>query len=279
MAHRFTRDEIFEKFHRTLSEGHPIILTGAGTGLSAKCAVEGGADMVSVYNSGKYRMDGSLSSVGRMHFGNANDIVLELGNRVSPLVGDVPLCAGICGSDPRDMETYFKILQFYGFSAVMNFPTVGDIHCTFRDNLEKAGLGVEKEIERLALAKSMGLFTLAYAYDEWTAELVAKADLDVCIVHLGLTKGGSFITKSADKMTMPEAAQAVNRIAGAARAIKPDIIVMSHGGPISTPTDTEYIYEHTCSQGFLGASSTERIPIEQPIKNTVMAFKSVTLRD
>ena len=279
MARLLTREEVLARFNRTIAEGRPLIVTGAGTGLSAKCAVEGGTDMITVYNSGKYRMDGSLSSVGRMHFGNANDIVLELGNRVGPHMGDVPLCAGICGGDPRDMETYFRILRFYGFSAVLNFPTVGDIHCDFRDELEKRGMGVKKEIECLELAKNMGFFTLVYAYDEWTAELAAKAAIDVCIVHLGLTKGGSFVTKSADKMSMEEAAAAVNRIAGAARAIKPDMMIICHGGPISTPADTEYIYEHTYSQGFLGASSTERIPIEQPIKNTVKAFKSVTLRD
>ena len=280
MARRFSREEVFDIFNAKLATGHPIILAGAGTGLSAKCAEEGGVDMISIYNSGKYRMDGSLSSVGRMHFGNANDIVLELGDRVFPAVKNVPICAGICGSDPtKDMAVYFNILKFYGFSAVMNFPTVGDIHCDFRDRLEEAGLGVRKEIENLALAKEMGLFTLAYAYDEWTAKLVAEMGIDVIIVHLGLTKGGSFVTKSADKMTMPEAAAAVNAIAGAAQAIKPDIIVMAHGGPISTPADTEYIYAHTCSRGFLGASSMERIPIEQPIKNAVASFKSVTLRD
>lgn len=278
MSRYYTREDVKALVSDVLATGHPVLITAAGTGMSGCYAELGGADMIGIYNSGMLRMDGNSSSSGDIALCNANDAVLELAGRVMPRIERAPVIAGISGSDPtREMRPFLELLKFYGFSAVMNFPGTGCLDGIVRRQLEAAGMGVKKEIETLTLAKKAGLYTLAYCYDEDTARLIGEADLDVMIVHLGLTKGGSIGCRSAEDFPLEAAADRVNTMTAALREKSPDTIVFAHGGPISSPEDTQYIYNHTESVGFLGASSVERIPIEIPIRQAVQALKEVPL--
>lgn len=279
MAKQYTREQVLERFKKSIAEGKPVIIAGAGTGISGKFAERGGADLIGVYNSGLYRMDGNGSLAGLMPYGDANQIVIDLAHRVFPQIQEAPMIAGICGTDPtREMKPYLKSLVDLGFSAVMNFPTIGLIDGRFRQELEDTGMGYGKEIETLKLASSLGMFTLGYAFNEAEAEMVGKAGLDVVICHMGLTTGGAIGSKYSEKISLEDAADLVNRMSAAARKGNPNIIIFAHGGPISSPQDTTYIYQHTDSVGFLGASSIERIPIEVPLMEAVKEFKNQSIK-
>ncbi|MGI6070485.1 MAG: phosphoenolpyruvate hydrolase family protein [Blautia sp.] len=278
MAKYYTRSEVLERFRKTIAEGKPVVIAGAGTGISGKFAERGGADLVGVYNSGLYRMDGNGSLAGLMPYGNANDIVLQLADRVFPQIQEAPMIAGICGSDPtKVMDAFLKELIHLGFSAVMNFPTVGLIDGRYRRELEDTGMGYDKEIDTLVMAKELGMFTIGYAFNEEEAAMVGKAGMDVMICHMGLTTGGAIGSKYSEAVSLENCADLINRMTKKAREGNPDIIIFAHGGPISSPADTAYIYAHTESVGFLGASSIERIPVEKPLQDAVVEFKSQKL--
>jgi len=278
MTRQFTRREILGRLRKETKEGRPIIVVGAGIGLTAKFAEIGGADLIVVPNSGIFRMNGHGSSAAFMPFGNANEMVLQMGLRsILPIVKDVPVIAGICGTDVTIvMKTFLKEIKDAGFSGVMNFPTVAALDGNFRQRLTDLGMGYEKEVEFIRLAHDMDFFTLCYAYNPEEARKMAKAKADVLIAHLGLTTGGALGSKRA--MSIQEGAPVVQNILHAAKQLKKDIICLAHGGPISSPQDTEYIYKHTDAVGFLGASSIERIPVEIAIREATKAFKMRTIR-
>lgn len=282
MAKRYTRDQVRQRLHAELDAGRPVVIVGAGTGISAKFPERGGADLIGVYNSGKYRMDGHGSLAGLMPYGNANGLVLELGaHTVLPVVAETPVIAGMCGSDPtRDMDVFLHKLGELNFSGVMNFPTVGliDPDSTFRRELEDTGMGYDREIAALGMAREMDQFTLGYAFTPEEGSKVGAAGLDAVIAHMGLTRGGSIGSQVSAQSPLRQAAELVTAIADAARNHNPNIMVFAHGGPIAEPDDTQFIYDHTPAVGFLGASSVERIPIETPLQDTTAAFKSKSTR-
>lgn len=291
MAKQYTREEMKARMKAVIDSGSPIVITGAGTGISAKFAEKGGADMIGIYNSGFFRMDGKGSTGGLMPYANGNDLLIQLAHRVFPIIKEVPMIAGICGSDPtREMETFFKELQFLGFSVVMNYPTIGGWRGKLRADIEACNLGVAKETESLVLAQKMGFYTIAYAYDEESAIMAAHAGVDIIICHLGMTVGGSTGSNLAGvqvyadsnatgkKSPLDEAVDFVNELISKVKAINSDILCFAHGGPIATPEDTQYVYDRTESIGFLGASSAERIPIEEPLTRIVQEFKSKKIR-
>jgi predicted TIM-barrel enzyme len=278
MVRRFSRQEILGRLREEISNGRPIIIAGAGIGLTAKFAELGGADLIGVYNSGLFRMNGHGSSAGSMPFGDANEIVLEMGLRsIMPVVKSVPVIAGVCGTDvTRVMEIFLKSLKEAGFSGIMNFPTVGTLDGNFRQRLEDLGMGYEKEVEMIRIAGDMDFLTVCYAFDPEEATKMARADADLLIAHLGLTTGGSLGSKRA--VTLEEGIPRVQEILKAAKEVKKEIICLAHGGPISSPEDTEYVYHHTDAVGFLGASSIERIPVEVAIRKATESFKTKSLR-
>jgi len=279
MAKQYTRAEVTKRLKDTIAAGKPVVIAGAGTGISGKFAERGGVDLVGVYNSGLYRMDGNGSLAGLMPYGNANQIVIDLAHRVFPQIKEAPMIAGICGSDPtREMRPYLKQLKDLGFSAVMNFPTVGLIDGRFRKELEDTGMGYGVEIGALKMAAELDMFTLGYAFNEEEARMVGEAGLDVLICHMGLTTGGAIGSKYSEEISLEKCAELINRMAAEARKGNPDIMIFAHGGPISSPADTGYIYEHTDAVGFLGASSIERIPIEQPLTDAVKDFKNQKIK-
>jgi predicted TIM-barrel enzyme len=271
----FTREECLKRLRAQLAGGKPIIGGGAGTGISAKCAEAGGIDLIIIYNSGRFRMAGRGSLSGMMPYGDANQIVVEMAREVLPVARNTPVLAGVCGTDPfRVMKLFLRDLQAMGFSGVQNFPTVGLIDGSFRQGLEETDMGFDKEVEMIRLAREIGLLTCPYVFTEAEAEAMARAGADVLIPHMGLTTKGSIGAKSA--LTLETAATRVQALHDAARKVRPDIIVLCHGGPISEPADAAYILMHTKGVvGFFGASSIERLPTEIAITDCVRKFKSI----
>jgi predicted TIM-barrel enzyme len=272
-----TRDDILARLRAQVAAGKPVIGGGAGTGISAKCAEAGGIDLIIIYNSGRFRMAGRGSLAGMMPYGDANQIVMDMAREVLPVIDHTPVLAGVCGTDPfRLMRRFLQDVRDAGFSGVQNFPTVGLIDGTFRAGLEETGMGYQKEVEMIAAASELGLLTCPYVFTPEEAERMAAAGADVLIPHMGLTTKGSIGAKTA--ITLPEAAKRVQELCDAAKKVKPDILVLCHGGPISEPDDVRYVLQHTKGiVGFFGASSIERLPTEVAITGCVKQFKGIAL--
>jgi len=273
-----TRQEMLKRLHAQVAAGKPIVGCGAGTGISAKFAERGGADLIIIYNSGRYRMAGRGSLAGLMPYGDANGIVVEMASEVLPVVKDTPVLAGVCGTDPfRLMPVFLKQLKEIGFSGVQNFPTVGLIDGNFRANLEGTGMGYGKEVEMIRLAHELDMFTSPYVFDEDDAKAMAEAGADQLVAHVGLTTAGSI--GAAVALTLEQAVEKVLKIAEAGRKVRKDILVICHGGPFDEPENVAKALAMMPSiQGFFGASSIERLPTERGIQGQVEAFKSIQLR-
>jgi len=269
------RSEILAKLRAQGSAGRPIIGAGAGTGLSAKCVEAGGADIIVIYNSGRFRMAGRGSLAGMMPYGDANAIVVDMAREVLPVVRNVPVMAGVCGTDPfRLMPVFLKQIKEMGFSGVQNFPSVGLIDGTFRANLEETGMGYDKEVEMVRIARDLDLITTPYVFTPEEAEQMTRAGADILVPHVGLTTKGTIGAQTA--MTLDDAVCAIQDMHDAAKAINPDIIVLCHGGPIAEPEDAAYVLENTRGiDGFFGASSAERLPTEIAITENMRRFKAI----
>ncbi|HEY0484981.1 MAG TPA: phosphoenolpyruvate hydrolase family protein [Mycobacteriales bacterium] len=277
MATRHDRQAVLRRLNATTDRGEALLVAGAGVGLVAKCAELAGADVVAVYSSGRFRMNGWPSTAAFLPVGNANDIALELGRTaILPAVREVPVVAGVFAADfTRDMRQLLAEMWDTGFSGVINFPTVGRLDGTFRRDLESLGFGLDRELEMFRLARELELFTMAYAYNPQDAAAFADAGVDVVIAHMGLTAGG--LTGHAEPITLEAAAESTQVIIEAATAARPDVIPLCHGGPVSTPDDVAFVLAHTTARGFVGASSIERLPIEAALEASVRGFKSVPL--
>lgn len=271
------RTEILAKLKAQKSAGRPIIGAGAGTGLSAKCVEAGGADIIVIYNSGRFRMAGRGSLAGMMPYGDANAIVVDMAREVLPVVREAPVMAGVCGTDPfRLMPIFLKQIKEMGFSGVQNFPSVGLIDGVFRANLEETGMGYDKEVEMIRIAHELDLVTTPYVFNPSEAEAMTRAGADILVPHVGLTTKGSIGAHTA--MTLDDAARAIQDMHDAAKAINPDIIVLCHGGPIAEPDDAAYVLGTTTGiDGFFGASSAERLPTEIAITENMRKFKQISI--
>lgn len=271
-----SRAAILQRFRTKLAAGRPIIGGGAGTGLSAKCEEAGGIDLIVVYNSGRYRMAGRGSLSGMMPYGNANQVVRELAPEVLTAVRRTPVLAGVCGTDPFLLRDHFlRELKSLGFAGVQNFPTVGLIDGQFRANLEETGMGFQHEIDLIAAAQSLDLLTTPYAFDTDQARRLTEAGADIVVAHMGLTTSGTIGAKTAK--TLDDSVREVTAIAAAAKAVRPDVIVLCHGGPIAMPDDARYVLDRCPIEGFYGASSMERLPTETAITAQVGAFMNLRL--
>jgi predicted TIM-barrel enzyme len=271
----FTREQCLERLRAQVAAGRPIIGGGAGIGLSARCAEAGGIDLIILYNSGRFRMAGRGSLSGLMPYGDANQIVVDMAREVLPVVRNTPVLAGVCGTDPfRLMKFFLRELQVLGFSGVQNFPTVGLIDGQFRRGLEETGMGFGLEVDMIRTAAELGLLTCPYVFTEDEARAMARAGADVLIPHMGLTTKGAIGARTA--LALDEAARRVQALHDAARAVKPDILVLCHGGPLAEPEDVQYVLDHTRGiVGFFGASSIERLPTETAITGCVRRFKEM----
>jgi predicted TIM-barrel enzyme len=258
--------------------GSPILGVGAGTGISAKFAEAGGADLIIIYNSGRYRMAGRGSLAGLLPYGDANQIVVEMAAEVLPVVEKTPVLAGVCGTDPfRQMEVFLPQIHTLGFAGVQNFPTVGLFDGTFRQNLEETNMGYGLEVAMIRLARQLGMLTCPYVFNTEEARLMAEAGADVLVAHMGLTTKGTIGARTA--LRLDEAAERVQAIRDAGASVKPDVLVICHGGPIAEPEDARFVLEHTNGvAGFFGASSIERLAVERAITEQTRAFKQAMRR-
>jgi predicted TIM-barrel enzyme len=274
-----TREEGLARLRAQVAAAAPIIGAGAGTGLSAKCAEAGGADLIIIYNSGRYRMGGRGSLAGLLPFGDANEIVVDMAREVLPVVKETPVLAGVCGTDPfRLMPVFLDELKRIGFSGVQNFPTVGLIDGTFRVGLEETGMGYGLEVDMIGLAAGRGLLTAPYVFDEEQAAAMAEAGADVLVPHMGLTTGGAIGAETAK--TLDECVRSIQAMHDAAKRVNGDILVLCHGGPIAEPDDAAYVLEHTEGVvGFFGASSMERLPTETAMTDNMRRFKAIPIRE
>jgi predicted TIM-barrel enzyme len=272
---RFERAKLVEKYRAMVARGEPIIGGGAGTGLSAKCEEAGGIDLIVIYNSGRYRMAGRGSLAGLMPYGDANQIVIEMGAEVLPVVKNTPVLAGVCGTDPfRLMDVFLDQLKAMGFSGVQNFPTVGLFDGTIRANLEETGMGYGLEVDMIGRARSKDMLTTPYVFSEDNARDMAKAGADIVVCHLGLTTGGAIGAESAIKLA--DCPALVDAWSEAALKVRSDIIVLVHGGPVAQPEDAEFILNNTKNcHGFYGASSMERLPVEIALTEQTRKFKRI----
>jgi predicted TIM-barrel enzyme len=273
---RFTRGELLRKFHDMAARREPIIGGGAGTGLSAKCEEAGGIDLIVIYNSGRYRMAGRGSLAGLLAYGNANEIVKEMAREVLPVVKKTPVLAGVNGTDPFAlMDHLLDELKALGFAGVQNFPTVGLIDGTFRANLEETGMGFGHEVDMIRLAHEKDMLTTPYVFSADEAAAMARAGADILVPHLGLTTGGAIGAQTALKLA--DCPALITEWAEAARRVRPDILVLCHGGPISSPEDAAWVLQNTPGiHGFFGASSMERLPTEVALTAQTRAFKTIS---
>ena len=271
-----TRSEILEGFRAQRAQGRILVGVGAGTGITAKCSEKADVDILIIYNSGRFRMAGRGSLSGILSYGDANKIVQEMGQEVLPIVRKTPVLAGVCGTDPfRIMEIFLQDLKHQGFNGVQNFPTVGLIDGKFRANLEETGMGYDLEVDMIREAHKLDMLTCPYVFDPDQAKKMAEAGADVLVAHMGLTTKGSIGAETA--LTLDDCVVKVREIMEAGRAVRPDIFVICHGGPIADPEDAEYVISRVPGvDGFFGASSIERLASERGMTAQAAAFKAIT---
>ncbi|GLR87914.1 phosphoenolpyruvate hydrolase family protein [Bradyrhizobium iriomotense] len=275
MTKKYSRDEVRQRLETEIRGSRSILAVGAGNGLSARCAEAGGADLVVVYSSGYFRVNGLPSLVGNLPVGDANDIMFRLGREsIIPSKRSIPVIAGVFGIDPtRGIDEVLDTVESIGYSGIINFPTIGRHVGGYRADLENAGMGFELEVEMMRRARRRSLFTLAYVYNEEDAGAMASVGVDCIVAHMGLTAGGDIGAKGVDALDriIPK----LESIFDAASSAREDLFLLSHGGPITSPEDAEYVNLHSKAVGFVAASSFERIPIEIALKKACSDFKSI----
>lgn len=270
-----TRAAALEKLRAEIDAGRPLIGAGAGTGISAKFAEKGGVDLIIIYNSGRFRMAGRGSLAGLLPYGDANAIVVDMAREVLPVVQETPVLAGVCGTDPfRLMDVFLPEIRRLGFAGVQNFPTVGLFDGTFRRNIEETGMGYDLEVEMVRKARELDMLTAPYVFDPEQAARMTAAGADIIVPHMGLTTKGSIGARTA--LSLEDCPALVQGMADAAKAVRKDVIVLCHGGPISEPQDARFVIEHARgADGFFGASSIERLATEEAILAQARAFKEI----
>ncbi|KAK4231026.1 putative tim-barrel enzyme family protein [Podospora fimiseda] len=277
MAPVLERKEILRNLKQQIEAGKPIVGAGAGIGLSAKFVEAGGGDLIIVYNSGRFRMAGHGSLAGLMPYGNANDVMLEMGREVLPVVKHTPVLAGVCATDPfRNIPHFLRQLKDLGFAGVQNFPTVGLVDGQFRLHLEQTGMSYDAEVAMIREARALDLLTTPYVFNAEEAKKMAEAGADIVVAHMGLTTSGS-IGASTGK-TLEESVKLIQEIRDVVASVNPEVIVLCHGGPIADPDDAQYVLSKTTGvHGFYGASSIERLPVETAITQVTKSFKGVKI--
>ncbi len=275
----YTKQEVRDRLQATLDKNNAIIAAGAGTGISAKFIEKGGADLIIIYNSGRFRMSGHGSTAGMMAYGDANAVAMEIGEfEVLPVVEEIPVICGVHGSDPRRRMWHFLgQVKDMGFSGVNNFPTHSIIDGHFRNVLEETGMSFKKEVDMVSLATRMDLFSIVYVAKPEEAVQMAEAGADAVIAHVGTTVGGSIGVTGAT-CSMDDAIERTQAIIDAVKVANPDTFFLAHGGPVNTPEDVKVILEKTDAHGFVGASSLERMGVEESLTNLTREFKSLKLK-
>jgi len=276
VAKRYARKEFLDRLQAEIQRGKPLVMTGAGNGICAKFIERGGVDILGVYNTGYFRMQGYGSLAGMLPMADANQMVFDMGQReVLPQVREVPVVAGVNGVDVlRNMRLFLEDCKRIGFSGVHNFPTVGWFDGEFRKTLEGTGLGYQHEIDMLNIARELDLVTVGYAFNEEdTRRLINEAAPDIFIFHAGITRGGA--TGYEGGSSIEETARRSQQHYVIARQSKPDVILLAHGAALVQPEDGRYMLDHTDCQGVQLGSSIERLAIERPLEERAAAFKQI----
>lgn len=268
------KELILQKLNRQLDLNGHCIGVAVGSGMTARCAVEGGADFILALSAGRFRQIGLGSFSSLLCYANSNELVMDFGTReLLPAVLDTPIIFGLNATDPLiDLYEYLKQIKELGFAGINNFPTVGLIDGQFRAALEQEGITFEREVEAIRLANFLGLFTVAFVFDKEQAQAMIEAGADVICVHLGLTVGGAKGSKKAFSIEL--ARMKMDDIMEYCERLRPGIIQVVYGGPISKPTDMRYFYENILCRGYIGGSAFERIPVEKALVETVRDFRN-----
>jgi len=271
------RGAIVDRLRQKVASGRVVLGAGAGTGLSAKCEEAGGVDLIVVYNSGRYRMAGRGSLSGLLAYGNANEIVKEMAHEVLTAVRATPVLAGVNGTDPFMLrDSFLRELKGLGFAGIQNFPTVGLIDGLFRANLEETGMSYSLEVECIGAARALDLLTTPYVFNPTEARLMVDAGADIIVAHMGLTTGGAIGARTAK--SLEACVRDVQAIIDVCKERRPDILVLCHGGPISSPDDAQFMLDRCVAlDGFYGASSLERVPTEKALTAEVANFAGLSL--
>ncbi len=276
MAKRYTRQQFLGRLWGEIKSGQPLVMTGAGNGIAAKFIERGGVDILGVYNTGYFRMQGYGSLAGMLPILDANQLIYDVGKReVLPQVKEVPVIAGVNGVDPlRDMRLFLEDLKHIGYSGVHNFPTVAWFDGEFRKTLEKTGLGYAHELNMINIAKELDLLTIGYAFNREDAErLLNEAPPDIYIFHAGITRGGT--TGYDEGRSLEEMAERSQAHYDLAKSIKPDVILLAHGAALSDPASAQYMLDHTDCHGVQLGSAIERMAVEIPLEERAASFKSI----
>ena len=277
MGKCFTRLQVIDRLKGQVEKGRLILVFGAGIGLTAKCAELGGADIICVYSTARYRMMGKPSIMAWLPYSNCNEMMLEMSHEILSVVTDTPCVAGIGAHDPAaDLEGMLNTILKLGYSGITNEPFVGMYGAEFGDQLEKAGIGFSREVELIRMAREKDIFTLAWAFTPDEARVMAEAGADVIGAMIGVTSGG--LTGAGETMTLEAAAEQVRRICAAAREVNPDVMVVTHGGPIKDVPSAAFSVTKTGAVGYVAGSSGERIPTEKAVIELAKEFKRVEVK-
>jgi len=274
MAICYSRAEFLQRLNKEIRAGKPLVMASAGNGLAAKFIERGGVDILGVYNTGYFRMQGYGSLAGMLPMADANGLVFEMGRKeVLPQVREVPVVAGINGVDVlRDMKYFLADCKRVGYSGVHNFPTVAWFEGEFRRTLEATGLGYQREIDMLNAARELDMLTIGYAFNAADTErLMRDASPDIFIFHAGITAGGS--TGYSAALGLEAVAHRTQAHYEIARRKKSDVVLLAHGASLVNPEDARYLIENTDAQGIQVGSSIERMAIEVPLQERTEAFK------
>ncbi len=272
---------ILERLHRKITAGVPIIGAGAGTGLSARAEADGGVDLMIAYSTGRFRMAGCSSMAGRFAASNANESVISMMNELIPVAGDTPVLAGVFVQDPFcDMERFLRRLATTGCAGVQNIPGMGGQAIMEGEDvvrqLDALGAGFDLEADFIQKANRMGFLTTPYCSRPEHISKMALADADIFVLHMGLT--GRARDTAMSVTPLYECAEKINFLADIALSLKPDAVILAHGGPIVEPSDLAQLMQKCPAlHGFYGASSIERIPVEVQISSTLKKYKSLKL--
>jgi predicted TIM-barrel enzyme len=275
---QFSRQEILDRLHEKIKTNQPIVMGGAGIGLVAKAADKAGIDLILAYNTGPMRMDGHGSFAGYLAYSDSNAVTMDLGRKILPVVEDTPVIAGIGAGDPyRDIGQLIKQMMDIGFSGIINVPTAGVYGGEMRKHIDHTGLGYPKEIDLIRMCNERDIFSVAYVYDRDQAMKMAEAGVDIVSPHVGYTTGGMVAARHDIAPDLEKACELTEEMCSAARSVRNDVILISHGGPFNDPESVQYCFDHTSVHGYMGASSIERIPVEKAITEVVTQFRALKI--
>jgi predicted TIM-barrel enzyme len=277
VAKKYSRNEIINLLKQQIDSGKPIFMFGAGTGLTAKCAELGGADLIAIYSTAFWRMQGISSLMAWLPYSNANDELINYAKYILPLIKKVPCIAGIGAHDPtRSMDSFIDEVMDLGFSGVSNEPFVGIYGKEFANILEQANIGFSKEVELISLANKKNIFTQAWAFNEEEAVALAKVGTDIIGAMIGLTAGG--LTGAKKTISLEEATEEVRKICKAVRMYNKDTMIITHGGPFENPETAEYSIKNSDAVGYASGSSGERTPTESAVIEIVKKYKAMKIK-